>query len=86
MGVGQQIGGLLEAHIADKLTGCLIGQLLHLAIEMHTTDAHLVGQLVDIEILVGQVVVDDMHHSLQQFIIRIMQFHFLDLFLHGLMA
>ena len=31
---------LLHAQITDEVMRCLIGQFLHLAVEMHTTDTH----------------------------------------------
>ena len=37
------MGCLLEADITDKGMWRLIGEFFHLSIEMHTTDAHLLG-------------------------------------------
>ena len=44
------MSGLLQAQVADEVVRRLPRQLLHLTVQVHTADAHLVGYLVDTEV------------------------------------
>ena len=62
----QQTCGLLQTDVADELAGGDARQLLHLAVELCAADAHLLRQHVDVEVAVGQVLVDGFHDALHQ--------------------
>ena len=62
----QEGGSLLEADVADEVARRLVGQFLELAVEVDTADADLLGKHVDAQVRVRHVVVDDLHHAVEQ--------------------
>ena len=62
----QQSGCLLQADVADKLAGRDTRHFLHLTVQLGSTDAHLLGKHVDIEVAVGEVFVDHLHDTLHE--------------------
>ena len=45
--ISQQLGGFLQANIADEVVGSLPRKILHLAMDMHTADTYLIGYHID---------------------------------------
>ena len=66
---------MFQADVADNLVGGLAREFLHLAMQVHAADAHLVGQAVDTERRVRDVLVDDGHHALEQFLVGRLDAH-----------
>ena len=54
----KQAGSLLQTDVADELAGGDAGHLLHLAVQLCTADAYLLGEHIDIEVAVREVLVD----------------------------
>ena len=63
--------------------GCLSRQFLHLAMQVYTADTHLLGYHVDAQVGVVQVLVDGLHHALQQFLVGRLHLYVLHLFLQA---
>ena len=68
--LGQQLGRLPQTRVADEVARRLVGQLLELAVQMHAADADLLRYEGDVQILVGQVRIDDVHDALHQPVVR----------------
>ena len=64
----------------------LIGQLLHLAVQVHATDAHLLGYHIDTQVGIADVLVNHLHHALHQCIIWSLNLPLLHLLLLTLVA
>ena len=43
LAVGQQFGGLLQAHLADEVVRRLARQVFHLAVQVDTAETHFAG-------------------------------------------
>ena len=65
----QQLGCLLQSDVADEAVRSLVGQLLHLAMQVHSADAHLLGYHVYTQVGIADVLVNHLHHALHQCII-----------------
>ncbi len=82
----QQLGSLLQTDVADEVMGCLTCQLLHLAMQVDTRDAYLLGYAVDAEVGVADVLVDDLHDSIEQLVVGRLHLHLVYLFLQLVVA
>ena len=51
----QQLGCLLQSNVADEAVWSLVGQLLHLAMQVHSADAHLLGYHIDTQVGIADV-------------------------------
>ena len=65
---------LLHHYVAQEVVGRLVGKYLHLAIEVHTTQSHLLGNIVDAQVCIVHIGVDDFHNLLHQFVIGSLHF------------
>ena len=64
----------------------LIGQLLHLAVQVHATDAHLLCNQVHTQVGIVDVFVDYLHHPLHQGIVWCLHFYLLYLVILAFIA
>ena len=60
--VGQQLFGILQTGIADEGMWCLVGQLLHSAVQMHTAQSYFSGNHIHTQVLIIHVIIDYLHH------------------------
>ena len=67
--VCQESCSLFQSHVLDKVAWSLSCQILHLTIEMHTTDAHLVCHQFDRQFWIVHILVDDLHHTFHQVLV-----------------
>ena len=49
---------------------CLSGQFLHLTMQVDATDAHFLGNVIDTQFGIADVLVDDLHDTLHEFVVR----------------
>ena len=73
--VCQQVRRLFQSQVTDKVVRCLVRQLLHLTVEVYTTDSHLVGNHVHAKVGVVDILVDHVHHALQQLLVGRLHLH-----------
>ena len=71
----EQFGCLLQSDVADEAVRRLIGQFLHLAVQVYTTDAHLLCYHVHTQVGIVDVFVDNLHYPLHQGIVRCLHFY-----------
>ena len=64
----------------------LIGQLFHLAVQVHATDAHLLCNHVHTQVGIVDVFVDYLHHPLHQGIVWCLHFYLLYLVILAFIA
>ena len=77
--LAQQTGGLLQADVTQELAGGDAGHLLHLAVELCTADAYLLGEHIDVEVAVGEVLVDGLHDTFHEQLVVALDIGRLDL-------
>ena len=66
--VGQQLFGILQTGIADEGMWCLVGQLLHSAVQMHTTQSYFAGNHIHTQVLIIHIIIDYLHHLFHQLV------------------
>ena len=66
--VGQQLFGILQTGIADEGMWCLVGQLLHSAVQMHTAQSYFAGNHIHTQVLIIHVIIDYLHHLFHQLV------------------
>ena len=64
-----ETGSLLQSEVTDEVAGRDTCDLLHLAVQLGTTDTHLLGELLHVEIGILDVLVDTFHDTIHQHIV-----------------
>ena len=67
--LAQQSGGLFHAEVAQELAGRDASDVLHLAVQLCTTDAHVGSQRVDVEVGVLDIGIHRPHDALHQYVV-----------------
>ena len=83
---GEQLGSLLQADVADKVVRRLTGELLHLTVEVDTADASFLGNHVDAEVGVAQILVDAVHDAVEELLIGRLEADLVDLLFQFVVA
>ena len=78
---GEQVGCLLQAQGTDEIVGRLARELLHLTVQVDAADAYLIGNHIDAEVGIVQLLVDGGHDALEQLLVGRLDLHLLHLFL-----
>ena len=82
----QQFRRLLQADVADKVSGGLVGQFLQLAVQVHAADTDFGTDHLHGEVRIAQVFVDDPHDAFHQFVIGRLYFYWLYFILLSLLS
>ena len=68
--LGKQLGGLFESHYLYHVVGRHVGKSLYLGKESRPTNAHLVGKEVDIEVGIGEILLNYLLHTFKEILIH----------------
>ena len=80
------MGSLLQSDIADEVVRCLTGQLLHLSVQVDAAETYLFGNGIDAEVGIADVLVDDLHDTFEQLLVRRLHLDLVDLFFELVVA
>lgn len=75
----KQTGCLFQTQVADEVVRSLVGELLHLTVQMHTADAYLGAYHVDVQVAVAEVGVYNGKDTVEELVVSTLNLDIVDL-------